>query len=288
MRSLSVLLTLFVAVVVCPKLGLAGEPDGEAGEHGRGRMAVTMADLHLTDEQETKIADIMKECRPKIKEASKDLAAIVKDEVEKVRGILTADQKGKLEGLKEERKLHRIEGLAERIAHLRDLDLTDVEITQIGEIREEYRPKIEKVMQELTGVLTDEQRRTREEGLKAGESRREVRESLNLTEDQKAKMEVIGKDLVAVVRDELEKIKSLLTAEQQQQLAALKEERQERVRDQWASRIANLAELNLTDEQKTKIAEVREEFRPKVHEAGNKLRGVVRDEVAEVLAVFKG
>src|SRR5271170_7669297 len=251
MRSLSVLLTLFVAVTVCPRLALAGERDGEAGEHGRGRMAVTMADLPLTDEQETKIADIMKEGRPKIKEASKDLAAIVKDEVEKVRGILTADQKEKLEGLKEERKLHRIEGLAERIAHLRDLDLTDVEITQIGEIREEYRPKIEKVMQELTGVLTDEQRRTREEGLKAGESRREVRESLNLTEDQKAKMEVIGKDLVTVVRDELEKIKSLLTAEQQQQLVSLKDERQERVRDQWACRIANLAELNLTDEQKT-------------------------------------
>ena len=143
-------------------------------------------------------------------------------------------------------------------------------------------------MQDLTGILTDEQRMAREEGLKAGESRREVRESLNLTDDQKTKMENVGKELVTAVRDELDKIKSVLNAEQQEKLAALKEERKERVRDRMACRIANLADLNLTDEQKTKIAEVREEYRPKVQEAGNKLRAIVRDEVAEILAVVKG
>jgi Spy/CpxP family protein refolding chaperone len=286
MRSLSIALTLIMMTAVCPKFVRAGETNGETAV--REHMAARMADLHLTDEQDAKIADIRKECRPKMKEAGQELAGVVKEEVDKVRAILTMEQREKLDALKEERKQHRFEGLAERMAHLTDLDLTDAEIGQIGEIREEYRPKIEKVMKELTGVLTVEQRKAREEGLKAGESRREVRESLNLTDEQKAKMETIGKDLVAVVRDELEKIKSVLTAEQQQKLAALKEERQERVRDQCASRIANLADLSLTDEQKTKIAEIREEYRPKVQEAGNKLRVVVRDEVAEILAVIKG
>jgi len=284
MKGLGTALTLMAAISVCPKFARADEPKGEVGE----RVAARMADLHLTDEQDTKISEIRKECRPKVKEASQELAAVIKEEVEKVKALLTPDQKEKLESLKAERKEHRFEGLAERIAHLKELDLTDAEITQIEEIREEYRPKIETVMKELTGILTDEQKKAREEGLKAGKSRREIRESLNLNDEQKTKVEAIGKELVPVVRDELQKIKSVLTAEQQEKLAVLKEERKDRVRDRLACRIANLADLNLTDEQKTKIADIREEYRPKVHEAGNKLRAVIRDQVAEILAVVKG
>jgi Spy/CpxP family protein refolding chaperone len=288
MRNLSVLVTVMVAMLVCPKFAPAQESKGEGGEGVRERLAARMADLHLSDEQDTKIAEIRKECRPKVKAAAEEYAAVVKEEVEKVRALLTPEQKEKLETLKEERKEHRIEGVAARIAHLSDLDLTDAETAQIGEIREEYRPKIEKVMKELTGLLTDEQKKAREEGLKAGKSRREIRESLNLNDEQKAKMEGIGKELATVVKDELEKIKSMLTAEQQEKLPELKEERKERVRDRWACRVANLSELNLTDEQKTKIADIRQEYRPKVHEAGNKLRAAAREEVAQILAVVRG
>jgi Spy/CpxP family protein refolding chaperone len=55
-----------------------------------------------------------------------------------------------------------------------------------------------------------------------------------------------------------------------------------------AARIANLKDLNLTDEQKTKLADIRKEFRPKVHEAGNKLRAAVREQATAILAVIKG
>ena len=86
----------------------------------------------------------------------------------------------------------------------------------------------------------------------------------------------------------MEKIRDVLTEEQKEKLAELKEERQERVRDRMAHRIANLKDLNLTDEQKTKIADIRKEYRPKVHEAGNKLRATVREEVEAIVAVIKG
>ena len=56
----------------------------------------------------------------------------------------------------------------------------------------------------------------------------------------------------------------------------------------WRTRIANLKDLNLTDDQKTQIADIRKEYRPKVHEAGNKLRATVREEVEAILAVIKG
>jgi Spy/CpxP family protein refolding chaperone len=59
------------------------------------------------------------------------------------------------------------------------------------------------------------------------------------------------------------------------------------VRDWKAHRIANLKELNLTEEQRTQIADIRKEFRPKVHEAGNKLRATVREEAQEILTVLK-
>jgi Spy/CpxP family protein refolding chaperone len=288
MRNLSVALTLLLAISVSPRLIRADEPNGEAGETVHKHLAARMADLNLTDEQHAKIADIRKEFRPKVKEARQEMAAVVKEEVDKVRAVLTSEQKEKLETLKDERKEHRFEGLAERISHLRDLDLTDAETTQIADIREEYRPRIEKVMNELKDLLTDDQRKAREEGLKAGKTRREVMESLSLTDEQKTKVEAIGKELATVVRDELDKMKSVLTAGQEEKLEALKEERKERVRDRFAHRIANLADLNLSDEQKAKLAEIREEYRPKVHDAGNKLRALVRDEMTEILTAIKG
>jgi hypothetical protein len=44
---------------------------------------------------------------------------------------------------------------------------------------------------------------------------------------------------------------------------------------------------HLTEEQKTKAATIRDEYRPKIHEAGNKLRGLIKDEVKQIIAVIK-
>jgi hypothetical protein len=161
-------------------------------------------------------------------------------------------------------------------------------VARFAEIRKEYRPKIEKAMRGLDGLLTDAQKKAREEGLKADHKRREIITSLKLTDDQKVKVEAVGKEVHALVREELERMREVLTESQRETLQDLKEERRERVRDRTAHHIANLRELNLTDEQKAKMADIRKEYRPRVHEAGNKLRGVVREEVEAILAVLKG
>jgi Spy/CpxP family protein refolding chaperone len=279
MRILIAAMLLVFAVLVCPGLRAVDEV-------GEG-LAERMQDLNLTDAQESKIAEIQNESRPKIQEARKELAAIVKEEVEKVRDVLSPQQKTKLEALKEEREEHRLEGLAQRIAHLKDLDLTEGELAKIQAFRKEFRPKITKAMEGLNGILTAEQRKAREEGLKAGKKRSDVLTSLKLTADQKQKVEVVCKDVATIVREELEQIKNVLTEEQQAKLPELRDERRDRIRDKWASRIANFKDLNLTEEQKTKIQDIRKEFRPKVQEAGNKLRAAVREEVAAILAVIK-
>ena len=46
--------------------------------------------------------------------------------------------------------------------------------------------------------------------------------------------------------------------------------------------------IDLTEEQKTQIMDIRKTYQPKVHEAGNKLRAVVREEMEAILSVLKG
>jgi Spy/CpxP family protein refolding chaperone len=170
---------------------------------------------------------------------------------------------------------------------LQDLDLTDAEMAKIAEIRREYRPRIVKALEGLKGILTDEQRKAREEALKAGKKRREVLASLNLTGEQKERVEAVAKEVGTLVRDQMEKIRDVLTEGQNEKLQEFRGERRERVRDRMAHRIAKLRDLNLTDEQKTQIADIRKEYQPRVQEAGNKLRAAVREEVEMIVAVLK-
>jgi Spy/CpxP family protein refolding chaperone len=285
MRTLLAVVAAVLGIAVYAALPAAAQERADQG--AAGGLHARIQDLNLTDAQEAKIADIRNEYRPKVQEAAKDLVTLVKDEVEKARAVLTPEQRTKLEAFKEERQERRAEGLAERIAHLQELDLTDAEMAQFAEIRKECRPKIEKALEGLRGLLTDDQRKAREEGLRAGKKRREIIASLNLTGEQKEKVESVGKEVRALVREEMEKMRDVLTEGQKEKLQELKDERQDRVRDRMAHRIANLRELNLTDEQKSQIAAIRNEYRPKVHEAGNKLRATVREEVEQIVAVLK-
>jgi Spy/CpxP family protein refolding chaperone len=286
MKTLCAVLSLMAAISVCPKLYADDEPKGNRNRVGEG-LAERIQDLNLSDEQETKIADIRREYRPKIQEAAKELAATAKEEVDKVQAVLNPEQKVKLRAMKELREERRLEGLAARIAHLRDLDLTEAELTQIENIRSQDRPKIVKALERLRGILTDEQKQAREEALKAGKKRREILASLNLTEEQKEKVHAVGNEVAPLVREELEQIRDVLTAEQQAKLPELKAERRERARDRLAARIANFTDLDLTSEQRAAIADIRNEYRPKIHEAGNKLRAIAREEVAMIMAVIR-
>jgi Spy/CpxP family protein refolding chaperone len=286
MRTLLTVVALGVGTAVYATLPAAAEQ--KADEKVAVVVVERIQDLNLTDAQEAKIADIRKEYRPKVLDAAKDLAGLVKEEVEKVRGVLTPEQQKKLAEFKEERKELRAERLAEAIAHLEELDLTDAEVAKIMEIRKEFHPKIEKAMQGLEGLLTAEQKKARLEALEAGKNRKEVIASLKLTDDQKAKLEAACKEVGTLVREELEKMRDVLTEGQKEKIQEFKEERRDRVRDRMAHAVANFKELNLTDEQKTKIMDIRKQYAPRVHEAGNKLRGTVREEVEAIIAAIKG
>jgi Spy/CpxP family protein refolding chaperone len=279
----------FVALVVglSAYAAWAAADDEKADQKAGGVLEERIQVLNLTDEQETKIADICKEFKPKVQEAAKELSTIVKEEVDKAREVLTEEQRTKLAAAKEERKEQRHERLAERLAHLKELDLTEGEETKIAEIRKEYRPKIVKAMEGLKGLLNEDQKKAWEEAVKAEKKRKEALASLNITDEQKEKMESVGKEVRTLVHEELEKMRDVLTEGQKEKLAEFKEERKEHIRDRMAHRMANHKDLDLTEEQKTKIADIRKEYRPKVQEAGNKLRETIREEVGQIIAVLK-
>ncbi len=273
-----------IAVTVVVVMGVPGKVSAqEAGEV----LVMKIQELKLTDAQEAKIADIRKEFRPKVQEAAKELKTAAKEEVSKIQAVLTSEQKEKLQAMKQQRKEQREDGLAERLAHLKELDLTEGERSKIAEIRKEFRPRTEEAMKGLKGLLTPEQRTAREEALKSGKKHTEIIAALNLTPEQKEKVEATCNEVRTLVREEVEKIRDVLSEGQKEKLQEFKEERREHVRDRMAHRIANLQDLNLTDAQKSQIAEIRKEYRPRIHEAGNRLREVIREEVESIAAVLK-
>jgi Spy/CpxP family protein refolding chaperone len=148
---------------------------------------------------------------------------------------------------------------------LKGLNLTDEQKAKVKELWKEYQPKFK----EATGsVLTADQKKARDNAIKAAKDAgkkgpevfKAVRAAVKLTDEQKAKM----KEAIKPLRKELhEKIKGILTPEQQEQLKAKIATHKHHGHGPWGM----LKGLNLTDEQKAKVKELRKEYQPKFKEA---------------------
>jgi Spy/CpxP family protein refolding chaperone len=286
--TMSLVVTLSAAQVATQEPGVVTTKEVRDDTLTRPKMlVVTVQDIELTDEQEAKIAAIRKEYASKIKEDAKELKSLANEQLEKIRGVFTPEQRAKIQSIIAERREFKEESLAHAIANLKELDLTEAELAKIREIRREYRPKMDEAIRQLENLLTDAQEKAREEALKAGKTRREVLQAINLTGEQRAELENTATQLKNLVGNEVEKIRGVLTASQKETLQDQREERAEMVRDRLAHQIANLRDLNITDEQKTKLTNIRQEYRPKLQELGNRLRTAIGEEVQKVVAVLK-
>jgi Spy/CpxP family protein refolding chaperone len=76
--------------------------------------------------------------------------------MEKIRDVLSEEQKAKLLELKDERKERVRDRRACRIANFKDLDLSDEQKTKIMEIRKEYRPKVQEAGNTLRATVREE------------------------------------------------------------------------------------------------------------------------------------
>jgi Spy/CpxP family protein refolding chaperone len=287
--TISVVATVRAAQVATeePNVVTAPEAQEESQDGQRKLLVVTIQDIDLTDEQEARIAAIRKEYGPKIKDEAKELKELATEELDKIRNVFTPEQRQKVQQIIAERKEFKVESLAHTLANLKELDLTEAELKKIAEIRKEYRPRMDETLKQLDNLLTEPQKKAREEALKAKKTRRDVLQALNLSSEQTAELEAVAKELKNLVGNEAAKIRDVLTEGQKEKLQDARSERREMVRDHLAHQIANLRELNLTDEQKATLMEIRQEFRPKIQELGNNLRTSIGEEVTKIVNVIK-
>jgi hypothetical protein len=108
------------------------------------------------------------------------------------------------------------------------MDLSADQEKALEKMHKDVGPKMGEIMKKLGEILTDEQEEAaKEAGKKAKEAGKQgrmmaiaVEKAVNLTDEQKKKLEPIGKKMLAMQREILKKINTILTEEQQKKLKA--------------------------------------------------------------------
>jgi len=116
--------------------------------------------------------------------------------------------------------------VAERTKYLEGMNLTDEQKGKLEKIKQEFVPKLTAAQLKVDNVYTPDQKKARQEAAKAarqaGKSSKEIHEAANeavkLTDEQKTKLAEAKKELSAVDKDLQEKVKAILTPEQQSQI----------------------------------------------------------------------
>ena len=116
---------------------------------------------------------------------------------------------------------------------LTGIDLTTEQKDKIEALKKEYGPKLKENAEKRDGVLTADQKKAREDATKAardaGKKGREImqaaRDAVTLTDDQKAKIKEIGTAGQDLRKEVVEKIKTILTDDQKEQLKKKMESR---------------------------------------------------------------
>jgi Spy/CpxP family protein refolding chaperone len=138
---------------------------------------------------------------------------------------------------------------------LNGLNLTDQQKSKLEEIRKEFGPKLSELSKKMQGIYTEEQKKARDEAVKAAreagknfiESRKAIEDAVKLTDAQKKTMEELRKEIGEVQKKMRDKVDTLLTSEQREQLQKAQEKIRERV------------ESLLSPEQKERLKKLRED-----------------------------
>jgi len=116
---------------------------------------------------------------------------------------------------------------------LKNIELTDEQKPKVAELQKEFAPKFAALRDNQNAALTKEQKTARqdamkkakESGKKYAQALKEVEASLNLTEEQKKKLDDIKKQRQELNKQLRAKLLPLLTDEQKAKLPALRGQR---------------------------------------------------------------
>ena len=111
----------------------------------------------------------------------------------------------------------------------KDITLTDEQKTKVAEIEKEFAPKMKDLREKLDKVMTEEQKKARlevmkehrekgKDGKKGKELAQALKDAMKLSEEQQKSYDEVDKQITALRHEILEKVKPLLTDEQQAKL----------------------------------------------------------------------
>lgn len=121
----------------------------------------------------------------------------------------------------------------------KDITLTDEQKTKVAELEKEYAPKMKELREKLDKVMTEEQKKARQdvmkearekgkEGRKGKELQQAIKDAMKLTEEQQKSYDEADKKVTALRLEILEKVKPLLTDEQKAKLPKRPEARKKK------------------------------------------------------------
>jgi Spy/CpxP family protein refolding chaperone len=188
----------------------------------------------------------------------------------------------------------------ERLESIKGLNLTDQQKGKIDALKKEYGSKLKEGQAKMDGILTAEQKKARDEAIKAaevsGKRGREVWEgvqsAMKLTDEQKAKIAETRKEIGPLRREVHEKVMAILTPEQkelwQKDRPGMREPRpvQEQTSKPTGRNSGMLRGLNLTEDQQAKVKKIREEYGPKLKEAQGGSLALRKEMHEKILAIL--
>ena len=111
----------------------------------------------------------------------------------------------------------------------KEITLTDEQKAKVAELEKEYAPKMKELREKHDKILTEEQKKARQEvmkearekgkeGKKGKDLAQAVKDAMKLTEEKQKEYDETDKKIVALRQEILEKVKPLLTDEQKEKL----------------------------------------------------------------------
>jgi len=147
-----------------------------------------------------------------------------------IAAVAMAAEEGQPKGKDKGPKLSLIAQTILRIDRLKSavegLDLSENQKEKLGKVRDDFEAKRQAIYEKLADLLTEDQKQIGKDAMESakqsGKMGREVYQSLEaslkLTDEQKQKMEPIGKEFQSLVNDAMKQVAEVLTPEQKEKL----------------------------------------------------------------------
>ena len=168
---------------------------------------------------------------------------------------------------------------------IKGLSLTDDQKSKFENLKKEYEPKLKEAWQKMGEqgkAIHEAFKAVQAAGQKVVQAQKDAQAAVKNVQEQKGKMDAARKSIDALRKDIGDKVSSLLTTEQKEQLKKLAEAK--RPHGPAKRECDMLKGVNLTDAQKAEVEKVKKEYQSKIEAAEKAVKSLHKEVRDKVLA----